>query len=140
MNNEKKYVVVIQCHIVKERCSGYICENTFHNKEGLFSSYNNNVRFLTITCGGCCGRAVHRKLLDLIKTIKRKENISKNEIAVHLSSCIVTENYHGYPCPHKEYLKEIISKKLDMDLIEGSYISNAAEKKREKGIYPNQRS
>jgi predicted metal-binding protein len=137
MNNEKKYVVVIQCHIVKERCSGYICENTFHNKEGMFATYkgNDKVRFLSLTCGGCCGRAVHRKLIDLLKTIKRKEKIEKEEIAVHLASCVVTENYHGYPCPHKQYLKDIITKKLELDLIEGSYISKAAEKKREKGIY-----
>ena len=135
--DEKKYVVVVQCHIAKERCSGYICENTFHNKEGKFSTYpnNNNIRFLPITCGGCCGRALHRKLLEFIKAIKRKEKIAKNEIVVHLSSCVVTENYHGYPCPHKEYLTDIITKKLGLEMVEGSYISPAAEKKREKGIY-----
>jgi predicted metal-binding protein len=135
--NNKKYIIVIQCHIVKEHCSGYVCENTFHNKNGMFSRYkeNQNIRFLPMTCGRCCGRAVNKKLMDLIKTIKRKEKIEKTELAVHLSSCIITENYHGYPCPHKEYLKNIITKKLKLDLVEGSYISQLAEKKREKGIY-----
>ena len=133
---KNKYVVVVQCHIVKERCSGYICEKTFHDKQDAFSDYDkSNTRFLSLTCGGCCGRAVHRKLSDLIKMIKRKEGASKEKIIVHLSSCIVYDNYHGPQCPNIEYLKNIITEKLELKLIEGSYISKAAQKKREAGVY-----
>ena len=127
---DKKYVVVVQCHIVKESCSGFICEHTFNEKADMFSNYSTATRFLPITCGGCCGRAIHRKLSELLKAIKRKDKYSKDDIAVHLSSCITKDNHHGPPCPHKEYLKNIIQEKLGLDLIEGTYISKAAEKRR----------
>ncbi|MCP4650485.1 MAG: CGGC domain-containing protein, partial [PVC group bacterium] len=34
-----KYIVVVQCHIVKERCSGYLCEYAFSKRTGSFSKY-----------------------------------------------------------------------------------------------------
>ncbi len=134
---EKKYIVVVQCHIVKERCSGYFCERAFTHRTGRFSDYPNeqNVRFLPITCGGCCGRAVHRKISDLLKYVKKKEKIDKDEIVVHLSSCITKDNYHGPPCPHKDYLGTMITEKLGLDLREDTTLSKTAQKRREEGQY-----
>lgn len=59
MNSQKTYVAVIQCHLVKQRCSGYFCEKAFHERSGGFSAYagDENLRILYMTCGGCCGRA-----------------------------------------------------------------------------------
>jgi predicted metal-binding protein len=123
--SQKDYVVVVQCHIVKERCSGYLCEFAFNERRGGFLDYpeNKKIRFLTFTCGGCCGRAVHRKLVNLLQKIKKKENVDKDRIMVHLSSCITSDSYHGPPCPHIDYLKTMICDKLKLDLFEGSNMS-----------------
>ncbi|MCQ2374096.1 MAG: CGGC domain-containing protein, partial [Phascolarctobacterium sp.] len=57
-----------------------------------------------------------------------------NDVVVHLASCIVSDNYHNPPCPHREYIKEIVERK-GFPVVLGSYISKAATKKREAGIY-----
>jgi len=134
---EKKYVVVVQCHIVKERCSGCLCEFAFNNRTGGFTDYpkDQNLRFLTLTCGGCCGRAVHRKLSHFIKQVKAKENLKKEDVVVHLSSCISKDNYHGPPCPHINYLKTMICDKLGLDLKEGTKVSDTSEKLQKEGKY-----
>jgi predicted metal-binding protein len=133
----KKYIVTVQCHIVKERCSGYLCEYAFSERTGSFSKYpkDDSIRFLTLTCGGCCGRALQRKLANLLKKIKEKEHLNKDCIQVHLSSCIAYESYHGPACPHKEYLETLIDR-LGLDCVDGSRISDLTEKRREQGIYP----
>jgi len=134
---DKDYIVIVQCDIVMERCSGYFCEKAFNERAGLFSSYHSNksYRTLYLTCGGCCGRAIHRKLLDLIRTIKKEENVDKKQIIVHLSSCITKDNFHGPVCPHLDYLKTMILDKLGLDIVEGTYTSKTSEARRKAGIY-----
>ena len=135
----KTYLVVVQCHIVMERCSGYFCEQAYHHRSGGFSRYSDDVahRVLYLTCGGCCGLAVHRKLNDLLRSIKNKEGVRKDQIAVHLASCITKDNYHGPLCPHLDYLKTIIRDKLKLDLVEDTHISQLSEKRRKRGTYQN---
>jgi len=36
---DKDYIAVVQCDIVKERCSGYYCEKAFHERTGGFAAY-----------------------------------------------------------------------------------------------------
>ena len=43
---EIEYIVVVQCHIVKERCSGYLCEYAFSERTGSFSKYPKDVQFV----------------------------------------------------------------------------------------------
>ncbi len=134
---EKKYIVVVQCHIVKERCSGFLCEQAFHERKDCFAIYKgqDNLRFLTMTCGGCCGRGVMRKLENLVKQLKKREGIGKEAIAVHLSSCAAFESFHGPECPHKDYLATIITEKMGLDLVYGSRLSAQTEKLRQTGKY-----
>ena len=134
---EKNYVVVLQCHIVKERCSGYLCEYAFSKRSGGFTGYpeDGSVRLLTMTCGGCCGRATQRKLANLVKQIKKKEDVEKERIVVHFSSCIAFESYHGPPCPHKDYLTTLVRDTLGLELIEESRINALAEERRQEGKY-----
>jgi len=87
-----------------------------------------------MTCGGCCGRALHRKLGHLIRRIKTKEKIEKDRLVVQLSSCITKDNYHGPMCPHLDYLKELIGK-LGIDICEDTSISPKAQDRREAGMY-----
>ncbi|MFA7230466.1 MAG: CGGC domain-containing protein [Victivallaceae bacterium] len=139
--SDKKYIVIVQCEIVKQRCSGYFCEKAFNERTGGFAGYpaDKTFRTLYMTCGGCCGRATHRKLDHLIRKIGVKENIDRGEIVVHLSSCITRDNYHGPQCPHINYLKELIAK-LNLDVIDCTTISTKAEERRQAGIYKSNTS
>ena len=134
---DKSYIVVVQCDIVMERCSGYLCEHAFNTRAGGFADYalTKTYRTIYMTCGGCCGRAVHRKLNDLIRMIKKVEKIERDQIVVHLASCITRDNYHASPCPHLDYLKGLIEGKLKLDIKEDTWISKTSTKLREKGIY-----
>ena len=134
---DKTYIVVVQCDIVMERCSGYLCEHAFNTRSGGFAGYAKKKKYRTIymTCGGCCGRAAHRKLNDLIRMIKKVEKIKKEQIVVHLASCITRDNYHAPPCPHLDYLKELIEGKLKLAIREDTYISQKSTKLRDKGVY-----
>ena len=133
---DKEYIAVVQCHLVKQRCSGYFCEKAFHERAGGFARYPTDkaYRTLHLTCGGCCGRPLHRKLSNLVHKIKAREKIEKEKIVVHLSSCITKDNYHGPPCPHIDYLKELIGK-LGLDVCEDTSIVQKAEERRQAGIY-----
>jgi predicted metal-binding protein len=132
----KDYVVIVQCHIVKERCSGYNCERAFHERTGGFAAYpkDKTYRMLNMTCGGCCGRAVHRKLSNLIRRIKKEEDIGKDRIVVQLSSCMTKDNFHSSPCPHLDYLKGLIAK-LGLDMREDTFIYEKSEKRRKESLY-----
>lgn len=133
----KSYLAIVQCDIVKERCSGFFCEQAFNERTGGFKDYPTDkaYRTLHLSCGGCCGRAVHRKLSDLIHSAKKKDGIEKSQIAVHLSSCITKDSYHGPPCPHLDYLKTMIGGKLGLDIVEDTSISKKAEERRQAGKY-----
>ncbi len=131
-----KYIIVIQCHIVKQRCSGYLCEYAFYNRTGGFSDYpkEKEIRYLSMTCGGCCGRAVHRKLNNFLRMSRKKEKISKDEIVVHFSSCISFESYHGNPCPFKRYMEKLVQR-LGLKYVHGTRINKLTEERRKQGVY-----
>jgi predicted metal-binding protein len=133
---DKDYIAVVQCHLVKQRCSGYFCEKSFHERKGGFAAYSPDraYRTLYLTCGGCCGLALHRKLSNLVHKLKKQEQIDKDRIVVQLSSCITKDNYHGPPCPHLDYLKELIAK-LGLDVRDDTSISQKAEQRRKDGTY-----
>lgn len=132
----KDYVAIVQCHVVKERCSGYNCERAFNERIGGFAAYPKDKQFRTLylTCGGCCGRALQRKLSNLTRRIKKQEGIGKNRIVVQLSSCVTKDNFHSSPCPHIDYLKDLI-KKLGLDICDDTFIDEKSEKRRKEGIY-----
>ncbi|OPJ57248.1 CGGC domain-containing protein [Alkalithermobacter paradoxus] len=133
---ETKYIVIIQCDIAKRRCSGSACTNSFYQREGEFQRYQDkDLRYIAFTCGGCCGKAVSSHLSHLNKKLLSKNNIKKEEVVIHLSSCMTTDNYHYDRCPNIEYIKDIIRKRGYENVIEGTYISARAEAKREEGIY-----
>lgn len=132
----KEYVVIVQCHIVKERCSGYFCEKSFRERTGGFAGYPKDkaYRMIFMTCGGCCGRALHRKLTLLAQKLKKHEGMEKDKIVVQLASCISKENYHSPECPHLGYLRQLIAR-VGLDALDGTSISEKAEKRRREGRY-----
>jgi predicted metal-binding protein len=134
--SEKDYVVVLQCHIVKQRCSGYGCESSFHHRQGGFAAYppEKQYRFLNLTCGGCCGMATQRKLAGLLRKLKKEEDIGRERVVVQLSSCMTKDNYHAPRCPHTDYIKSLLSR-LGVDCREDTVISELSEKRRQQGVY-----
>lgn len=130
-----KYVMMVQCDIAHRRCSGYACTESFYKREGKFTDYDDDLRYISFTCGGCCGKGLASKLEHFNKKVRRDYKLDKDEVAVHLSSCMVTDNHHYDRCPHIDYIKSIIKKKGYENIIEGTYISKNAECKREEGIY-----
>ena len=130
----KKFVVIIQCELVHKKCSGFACTDSFYNRDEMFKSYKENTRYISFTCGGCCGKLVSGKLSHFSKKILKKTDYKKDEVIVHLASCMTSDNYHSDRCPHIDYIKDIIVKR-GYDFLEGPYISKNAEIKREKGIY-----
>lgn len=133
---DKDYLVVVQCNIVTERCPGYLCERSFHERTGAYESLpkEQSIRRINMTCGGCCGRALHRKLTLLLRTIKKKENIEKDRILVQFSSCMTKDNFHAPPCPHLSYLKSLVDR-IGLDLYTDTVIDDISEKRREQGLY-----
>jgi len=132
----KDYIAVVQCDIVMQRCSGYHCEKAFHERTGGFAVYPKDkaYRVLYLTCSGCCGRAIQRKLINLVRRIKRQEGIEKEKIVVQLASCITKPSYHGPPCPHLDYMKDLIAR-LGLDVREDTVISRRAQQRRQAGLY-----
>ena len=133
---DKDYVIVLQCDIVKQRCPGYLCEKAFNERAGGFADYPKDkpYRILFMTCSGCCGRAVHHKLTSLKRKISKKEGIDTDKIVVQLSSCMTQDNYHGQPCPHLDYIKELI-RRIGIDIRSDTVISKLSEERREQGLY-----
>jgi predicted metal-binding protein len=133
---KKQYVVILQCHIVKERCPGYLCEKAFHERTGGFAEYpkDTSYRVLNMTCGGCCGRAVHRKLTLLLRTLKKKEGLEKGDVVVQLSSCMTKDNFHAPPCPHLNYIKTLIGR-VGIDVRADTVISEKSQRRRDEGVY-----
>lgn len=133
---DKTYIVIVQCHLVAQRCSGYYCEKAFHERADGFADYAPDapLRALYVTCGGCCGRALHRKLANLVQKIGANEGVSKDRIVVHLASCITRDNYHGPPCPNLDYLKALIAK-IGLDVRADTHLSKRAARRRAEGLY-----
>jgi predicted metal-binding protein len=130
-HDEVKYVVVLQCDIVMERCSGFFCENAFANRTGAFVDYpvDARIRYLNFTCGGCCGRATLRKLSNLVGLVRKQTQIAPGEVVLHFASCICKESFHGPVCPHYDYLKELVERK-SVVWREGTHVSTTAESRR----------
>lgn len=132
---EDKFVVIIQCDIAHNRCSGFACTDAFYNKDGFFESYSDNTRYISFTCGGCCGKSVAAKLEHFAKKARKKYKLDKDNVIIHLASCMVTDNHHYDRCPNIDYIKSIVTKKGYNNVVEGSYISKNATSKRAEGIY-----
>lgn len=130
-----KYVIAIQCDHSRRRCSGFACSNSFFEKNFAFEGYGEDTKFITMTCGGCCGTPVAGYMEHFGQKLRAKTDISKSEVAVHLATCVVTDNRHHDRCPHVDYIKQIIRKNGFENIIEGTFQAEATRRKREAGEY-----
>ena len=130
-----RYVLIIQCENARKRCSGFACSQTFFERKAFFEGYPRDIPYIAVTCGGCENPCALAAVDHFGRKLEKKTDIPKNKVAVHLSSCIVTENHHHDRCPHTESIKEALRRKGYENITEGTYISATSEKKRENGIY-----
>jgi predicted metal-binding protein len=118
-----------------KRCSGFACSESFFEKSAAFAGYNNGTKYLTMSCGGCNGACVAGRLEHFEMKLRTLTDIKKSEVAVHLASCVVTDNRHHDRCPYVDYIEEIIRKNGFENIVEGTYQSQASRKLRQKGVY-----
>jgi len=131
----ENYVVIIQCDTAKNRCSGLRCTNAFYEKKDAFKNYDKDTKYISFTCGGCSGKSVSAKLANFSMWLKKYSNIEKDNVFIHLSSCMATDNGHYDRCPNIDYIKQIMVKKGYNNIVEGSIFSKKSEELREQGIY-----
>jgi predicted metal-binding protein len=136
MESKVKLIGIIQCDFAKERCSGFGCVNSFTNRIDAFTKYPKDAGIMVVpfNCGGCPGRRISRTVSNLVKRAKKKAEIEKDEIVIHLASCMVTDNGHYPPCPHLDYIGTILKRK-GMKVKKGSYKSKTATARRASGLY-----
>lgn len=127
-------VVIIQCDDVMKRCSGFLCMNDFYERTGKFEGYPDEVRYMSITCGGCCGNLLTPKLENLGMRL-RKANINKEDVVIHFASCVCSDNSHRLPCPFMNRMKALLNRKGFNNIVLGTHVSQKAEAKRQAGIY-----
>lgn len=94
--NNIRLIGIIQCDFAKERCSGFACINSFHERIDAFENYPDCEKIMVVpfNCGGCPERRIGRSVANLINRAKKKADIKKEEIVIHLASCMVTDNAH----------------------------------------------
>ena len=128
--------MIIQCDDVTKRCSGFFCMQDFYQRTGKFTDYpeNDDIYYMSITCGGCCGNFLTPKLENLGRRLQ-KIGIEKNDVIIHLASCICSENSHRQPCPFIGRIKNLLTRKGFNNIIMGTHVSKKAEEKRNLGIY-----
>lgn len=131
----EKYVVMIQCDIAHRRCSGFACTQSFYERQDHFKTYSPQTPYISFTCGGCCGKGISAKLEHFLKRARKDLKLKQEDIVIHLSSCMVTDNHHYDRCPHVDYIKGIVEKKGFKNLVEGTCISKNAQRKRESATY-----
>ena len=143
---EVKCVAVVQCAVAQERCAGVHCALAFHRREHHFAGYGPpagrspsagegpDIIYMPMSCGGCPGRRVSRLAANLKNMLGKGAGIEPAEIVVHLAACVVTDNGHYPPCPHLDYIKTILTRK-GLRVVEGTYVSATAEKRRQSGSY-----
>lgn len=130
-----KLVIIVQCDKVTHKCSGFACTKSFYERSGKFDAYAPEDRYLSMSCGGCCGADMAAKIEHLNHKLDKAAGFaSREDVVFHLASCIVSDNYHRGPCPFQNYLKSIIERK-GYPVVKGSYISQRAAAKRAQGIY-----
>lgn len=108
--------------------------NDFYERTGKFEDYSDEVRYMSMTCGGCCGNLLTPKLENLGMRL-RKANINKEDIFIHFASCICSDNSHRQPCPFMNRIKALSNRKGFNNVVLGTHVSQKAEAKRKAGIY-----
>lgn len=132
-----KYVVMIQCEKSRRRCCGLACSESFYERNGFFEGldYPHGTRYVAFTCGGCPGTNTAVMLANFAKRLAKLNGAAKDEIVVHLSSCMATHNFHHDRCAYIDDIKKLIADAGYANVVEGTYKSRKTQRLREEGVY-----
>lgn len=100
-----------------------------------FSGYGPDVRFLPVSCDVCGDATLEMQLSHFVRKLRRKTDITLDQVSVHLSSCIVTDNSHHARCPLVERIRSLLTTHGFTHITEGTYISARAQARRAAGEY-----
>ena len=131
-----RYVLVVQCGKARRRCSGFACENSFHERLFSFEGYGPDVRYLPILCDVCGAATLTAQLAHFVRKLQAKTDVTLDQVSVHLSSCMVTDNSHHARCSQVARIRDVIAAQGLEHVTEGTYVSARAQARREAGIYP----
>ena len=109
---KKIKVGIITCQLHCSRCTGIKCLKSFNNREGAFSPYKDeDLKLVSFTnCTGCPAGGIANKVLIPMK--------NQGVEVVFLSTAWVV----GYPpCPHVNYLRDLIEKVFDIKVVVGTH-------------------
>ena len=72
-------VVIIQCDQSLQRCPGFWCTHDFYLKTGCFEGYPADTRYMTMSCGGCCGHSVNAASCRTISITARALSATRSQ-------------------------------------------------------------
>lgn len=97
-------VGIIRCQQTQDYCPGTSDFKVIQNKKGVFEGVEEEIELIGFnTCGGCPGKKV---------VLRAQEMVKRGADTIVLASCITRGNPIGYPCPHADKIKEVLTKKL----------------------------
>jgi len=94
---------IIRCQQTEDMCPGTTDFKVAQEGKGAFEQTGPVEIIGFVSCGGCPGkRAVNRA----------KMLVDRGAASIAFASCIFRGTPIGFPCPHREIMKEAIQKKV----------------------------
>lgn len=90
---------------------------------------------MSVSCDACGEGTLAEQLSHFVRKLQKKTDITPDQVSVHLSSCMVTDNAHHARCPYVVRVRDLITAQGLVHITEGTYVSARAQARRESGIY-----
>jgi predicted metal-binding protein len=115
---EKTKIAILLCetHCVNLNCHGIKCFTALNNREGAFADYKDQDLQLVAygTCTGCHGTVGNQVLADL-----KTAGVEIVFLSTGAVDCFP-------PCPHVQYLRDLIEKSFGMKMVVGTHPSSTS--------------
>lgn len=99
---------LIRCLQTEDMCPASTCLKVIKNRKLAFENVPEEIELVGIvTCGGCPGKKAVTRAVEMTK---------RGADAIALASCISRGTPIGFPCPHKEQMRQAIINKLGHDV------------------------
>ncbi|MEA1960856.1 MAG: CGGC domain-containing protein [Bacillota bacterium] len=97
-------VGLIRCQQTEAICPGTADFRVIREKQGAFKDVEGEIEIIGLTtCGGCPGKNAIPRAEEMIK---------RGADTIALCSCITKGNPIGFPCPHAQQIKEVLTKRI----------------------------
>ncbi len=97
-------VGLIRCMQTEDMCAAIVCIKSMLTKKFAFENVAEDIEIVGITtCGGCPGKKAVTRAAEMVK---------RGADTIALASCITKGSPIGFPCPHRQQMREAIINKL----------------------------